>query len=58
MGEVVFVYGLFCTSKRHADCELRTVICFMNGRNDIPAEIISQIGEFYCENVMWDGMVR
>ena len=44
--------------ERPADCEIRTVIRFLNARNVKPADIHCQICEVYGENAMSDGMVR
>ena len=41
-----------------ADCEIRSVIRFLNARNVKPADIHCQICEVYGENVMSDAMVR
>ncbi|GBM83554.1 hypothetical protein AVEN_74943-1 [Araneus ventricosus] len=41
-----------------ADCEVRSVIRFLNAKNAKPAEIHRQLVEIYGENVMTDGMVR
>ncbi|GBM61290.1 hypothetical protein AVEN_253038-1 [Araneus ventricosus] len=41
-----------------ADCEVRSVIRFLNTKNVKPAEIHSQLVEIYGENIMTDGMVR
>jgi transposase len=58
------VYVLFCAFKtfkmieRSDDCEIRSVIRFLNARNVKPADIHRQICEAYGENVMSDGLVR
>jgi hypothetical protein len=44
--------------KRPADCEIRSVIRFLNARNVKPADILRQICEIYGENVMSDATVR
>jgi hypothetical protein len=44
--------------ERPADCEIRSVIRFLNARNVKPADSHRQICEVYSENVMSDGMVR
>jgi hypothetical protein len=44
--------------ERPADCEMRSVIRFLNARNVKPADIHRQICEVYSENVMSGGMVR
>ncbi|GBL90488.1 hypothetical protein AVEN_210988-1 [Araneus ventricosus] len=41
-----------------ADCEVRSVIRFLNAKNVKPPEIHRQLVEIYGENVMTDGMVR
>jgi len=41
-----------------ADCEIRSVIRFLNVRNVLPGEIHHQICQVYCDNVMSDGMIR
>jgi len=41
-----------------ADCEIRSVICFLNARNVLPSEIHHQICQVYGDNAMSDGMVR
>ena len=41
-----------------ADCEIRSVIRFLNARNVLPSEINHQICQVYGDNAMSDGMVR
>ena len=41
-----------------ADCEIRSVIRFLNARNVLPSEIHQQICQVYGDNAMSDGMVR
>ena len=41
-----------------ADCEIRSVIRFLNARNVLPSEIHHQICQVYGDNAMSDGMVR
>lgn len=41
-----------------AECEVRSVIRFLNARNMKPAEIHRQLTEVYGEKVISDGMVR
>jgi len=41
-----------------ADCEIWSVIRFLNARNVLPSEIHQQICQMYGDNVMSDGMVR
>jgi len=40
-----------------ADCEIRSVIRFLNARNVLPSEIHHQICQMYGDNAMGDGMV-
>jgi histone-lysine N-methyltransferase SETMAR len=49
---------MFKTIKRPADCEIQSVIRFLNARNVKPADIHRQICDVYGENTMSDGMVR
>jgi transposase-like protein len=51
---------MFKTIERPADCEVRSVIRFLNARNVKPADIHRQVRvcEVYGENAMSDGMVR
>jgi oligoribonuclease (3'-5' exoribonuclease) len=49
---------MFKVIERPADCEIRSVICFLNARNVKPADIHRQICEVYSESAMSDGMVR
>jgi len=49
---------MFKTIERAADCEIRTVIRFLNARNVLPSEIHHQICQVYGDNAMSDGMVR
>jgi hypothetical protein len=49
---------MFKMIERPADCEIRSVIRFLNARNVKPADIYRQICELYGENAMNDGMVR
>ena len=44
--------------ERPADCEMQSVIRFLNARNVKPADIHRQICEVYGENAMSDGMLR
>ena len=41
-----------------ADCEMRSVIRFLNARNVLPSEIHHQICQVSGDNAMSDGMVR
>ncbi|GBN71332.1 hypothetical protein AVEN_190767-1 [Araneus ventricosus] len=49
---------MFKTIADPADCEVRSVIRFLNAKNVKPAEIHRQLAEICGENVMTDGMVR
>jgi hypothetical protein len=49
---------MFKTIERPADCEIQSVIHFLNARNVKPADIHRQICEVYGENATSDGMVR
>ncbi|GBO09622.1 hypothetical protein AVEN_214815-1 [Araneus ventricosus] len=49
---------MFNTIADPADCEVRSVIRFLNAKKVKPAEIHRQLVEIYGENVMTDGMVR
>ncbi|GBM91268.1 hypothetical protein AVEN_29858-1 [Araneus ventricosus] len=49
---------MFKTIADPADCEVRSVIRFLNANNVKQAEIHSQFVKIYGENVMTDGMVR
>jgi len=46
------------TIEREADCEIRSVIRFLNARNVLPSEIHHQICQVYGDNAMSAGMVR
>ena len=48
----------FKTIEGAADCEIRSVIRFLNARNVLPSEIHRQICQVYGDNAMSDGMVR
>jgi len=52
------VSNLSKTTEGVADCEIRSVIRFLNARNVLPSEIHHQICEVYGDNAMSDGMVR
>ena len=58
----VYVYScalnMFKTIEGAADCEIRSVIRFLNARNVLPSEIHHQICQVYGDNVMSDGMGR
>ncbi|GBO17750.1 hypothetical protein AVEN_181159-1 [Araneus ventricosus] len=49
---------MFKTIADSAECEVRSVIRFLNAKNAKPSEIHRQLVEIYGENVMTDGMVR
>jgi len=49
---------MFETIEGAADCEIRSVIRFLNARNLQPSEIHRQICQVYSDNAMSDGMVR
>jgi len=49
---------MFKTIEGAADCEIWSVIRFLNARNVLPSEIHHQICQVYGDNVMSDGMVR
>jgi len=49
---------MFKTIKGAADCEIRSLIRFLNARNVLPSEIHHQIWQVYGDNGMSDGMVR
>jgi len=49
---------MFKTIEGAADCEIWSVIRFLNTRNVLPSEIHHQICQVYSDNAMCDGMVR
>jgi len=49
---------MFKTIEGTADCEIRSVIRFMNARYVLPSEIHHKICQVYGDNAMSDGMVR
>jgi len=49
---------MFKTIEGATDCEIRSVIRFLNVRNVLPSEIHHQICQVYGNNAMSDGMVR
>ena len=49
---------MFKTIEGAVDCEIRSVIRFLNARNVLPNEIHHQICQVYGDNAMSDGMVR
>jgi len=49
---------MFKTIEGTADCEIQSVIRFLNARNVLPSEIHHQICQVYGDNAVSDGMVR
>jgi len=49
---------MFKTIEEAANCEIWSVIRFLNARNVLPSEIHHQIYQVYGDNAMSDGMVR
>jgi len=49
---------MFKTIEGAADCEIRSVIRFLNARNVLRSEFHHQICQVYGDNAMSDGMVR
>jgi len=49
---------MFKTIEGAADCEIRSLIRFLNARNVLPSEIHHQICQVYGDNAMSGGMVR
>jgi len=49
---------MFKTIERAADCEIRSVIRFLNARNVLPSEIHHKICQVYGDNAMSEAMVR
>jgi len=49
---------MFKTTEVAADCEIRSVIRFLNARNVLPSEIHHKICQVYGDNAMSDGMIR
>ena len=49
---------MFKTIEGAADCEIRSVIRFLNASNVLPSEIHHQICQVYGDNALSDGMVR
>jgi len=47
---------MFKTIEGAADCEIRSVIRFLNARNVLPSEIHHQIYQVYGDNAMRDGV--
>ena len=50
--------NIFKTTERAVDCEIGSVIRFLNARNVLPSEIHHQICQVYGDNAMSDSMVR
>jgi len=49
---------MFKTTEGATDCEIRSVIRFLNARNVLPSEIHHQICQVFGDNAMSDGMFR
>jgi len=49
---------MFKTIEGAADCEIRSVIRFLNARNVLPSQIHHRICQVYGDNAMSDSMVR
>jgi len=49
---------MFKTIEGATDCEIRSVIRFLNARNVLPSDIHHQLCQVYGDNAMSDGMVR
>jgi len=49
---------MFKTMEGATDCEIQSVIHFLNARNMLPSEIHHQICHVYGDNTMSDGMIR
>ena len=49
---------MFKTIEGAANCEIRSVICFLNARSVLPSEIHHKICQVSGDNAMSDGMVR
>jgi len=49
---------MFKTIEGADDCEIQSVIRFLNARNVLPSAIHHQICQVYGDNAMSDGMVR
>jgi len=49
---------MFKTIEWAANCEIRSIIRFLNARTVLPSEIHHQICQVYGDNAMSDGMVR
>jgi len=49
---------MFKTIEGAADCEIQSVIRFLNARNVLPSEIRHHTSQVFGDNAMSDGMVR
>jgi len=49
---------MFKTIEGVANCEIRSVISFLNARNVLPSEIHHQICQVYGDNAISNGVVR
>ena len=49
---------MFKTIEGASNCEIQSVIRFLNARNVLPSEIHHHICQMYGDNAMSDGMVR
>jgi len=49
---------MFKTNEGATDCEMWSVIHFLNARNVLPSQIYYQICQEYGDNAMSDSMVR
>jgi len=49
---------MFKTIEGATDCEIQSVVRFLNTRNVLPSKIHHQICQVYGDNPMNDGMVR
>jgi transposase len=54
----MFTYVAVKTIERPANCEIRSVIRFLNARNVLPSEIHRQICQVYGDNAISAGIVR
>ena len=53
-----WVLNMFKIIEGAADCEIQSVIHFLNARNVLPSEIHHRICQVYGDDAMSDGMVR
>ena len=49
---------MFKTTEEATNCEIHSVIRFLNARNVLPSEIHYKICQVYGDNAMSDGMAR